>query len=132
MPYRWMDVSFTAPEGRDESTVVIVDVASPPSWNLTARADELPGGDAAFAAYVAAQKPAEGVAVDQTTERVVAGRKTVIVDQHLRVDRQIMRQQQALVLDGTRVLVVTITYRETAAVHARKAFATVLDTLTWT
>lgn len=131
MNYSWRNISFDAPSSRDDSTILLVDSAEPPSFNLTLRIDPLSGGDKAFSAYVAAQKPAAGVTLDHKSERVIAGRPAVVLESHLEAETEVLRQQQALVADGDNVLVVTMTARAGAAVQARAAFDRALSSLAW-
>jgi hypothetical protein len=124
---RFNHLTFDAPEGRDDTSVVIVDPQSPPGWNLTVRGEALSG--AAFAVYVAALKEPDGVVVDAKSERKVGGRAALVVEQHLRADRQTLKQWQAVVDDGARVVLLTMTAREAHAVSAKAAFERALSTL---
>lgn len=130
MAYRWRNFAFEAPEGRDESSLLLIDRAGPPAWNLNLRADELPGGSAAFAAYCEAQKPPQGVVVDKKEQRTVAGRPAALIDQRMKLeDGSVLRQQQAFVLDGKSVVIVTMTAKPAAQAKAQQAFDRLLATL---
>lgn len=133
MPYRWNELSFDVPDGRDDTAIVVVDRADPPGWNLTVRKDELPalpeGGAAAFDAWIKELKTPQGVVKDGQSERVVAGHRAVVVEQHLRADRQTLRQWQASIEAGTHVVLVTVSAREASHTAAKKAFDAVLASL---
>lgn len=128
MNYRWQRLSFDAPAGRDDTSIVIVDPANPPGWNLTVRSEPL-SGPAAFAAWCAAIKTPAGVVVDGRSERTIAGKPAVLIEQHLRADRQTMRQWQAAICDDTQVVIFTMSAREANVASARAAFDTALNTL---
>jgi hypothetical protein len=128
--YRWQHLSFVAPAGRDDTSIVIVDPATPPGWNLTVRSEPL-SGPAAFSAWCAAMKTPAGVVVDVRTERPIAGKAAVVLEQHLRADRQTMRQWQAAICDDLQVAIITMTAREANVAAARAAFDTALNTLTF-
>ena len=127
MRIRWNELEFDAPDGRDDSAIVIADPQSPSGWNLTLRSEALHG--VAFAAFAADLKAPEGVVIDQRSERAVGGRSAVVVEQHLRADRQSLKQWQAVVDDGARALIVTMTAREAHAVVAKGAFERALSSL---
>lgn len=131
MPYFWRNLSFEAPAARDDSTILLVDPADPPAYNLTLRTEPLPGGAKAFAAYVVLQKPGAGVDVDTRIERTVGGKPAVVIESHLSAGGEILRQQQAIISGGDTVVVLTMTARPSAASSARAAFEKALTTLTW-
>lgn len=114
--------------GRDDTSIVIVDPATPPGWNLTVRSEPL-SGPAAFAAWCAAIKTPGGVVVDNRSERTIAGKPALVIEQHLRADRQTMRQWQAAICDDAQVVIFTMSAREANVAAARAAFDTALNTL---
>jgi hypothetical protein len=123
-------LAFDAPDGRDDTAVVIVERADRPAWNLTVRIDEL-ASPTAFAAWRANVKAPTGVVVDSTTERTVQGRAAIIVKQHLRVDRNVLRQIQAAVHDGSRVILITVSAQDAQLPFAQRALDTALASLTF-
>ncbi len=129
--YRWRALRFDAPEGRDDSTILLVDKADPPAWNLTVRVDELPGGAAAFGAYVDGQESPPGATLEGKTPVTVAGGPGfVFVRVMAQSSAGVLRQRQAFVLvGGDVVVVVTMTARAAADATARAAFDRVLATL---
>ncbi len=131
MDYAWRHLRFTAPEGRDDSSILIVDPADPPSWNLSLRLDPLPAGASAFSLYVAQQKPSAGAKLDGRTERTVGGRPAVVFKSHLDGPQAVLRQQQVLILDQSRVLVVTMTSTDGAARRAQTALESLLSSLSF-
>jgi hypothetical protein len=130
MKVNFSGLTFDAPDGRDDTVVVIVDRADAPQWNLTVRTDELPAGST-FAVWRADMKAPAGVVIDATTETTLRGRAAVIVKQHLRADGRTMRQMQAAVHDGARVLLVTVTAQEAQLAFAQQAFDNALSSLTF-
>ena len=132
MPYRWNELSFDVPDARDDTAIIIVDRADPPGWNLTVRKDVLPSAGAdAFDAWVKELKTPQGVVKDDQRERVIAGHRAVVVEQHLRADRQMMRQWQASIDACDHVVLVTVSAREASQTAAKKAFDAVLASLTF-
>jgi hypothetical protein len=129
VPYRWNELSFDVPDGRDDTAIIVVDRADPPGWNLTLRKDALPPGPDAFDAFIKELKTPQGVVKDDQSERVVAGHRAVVVEQHLRADRQTMRQWQASIDAGDHVVLVTVSAREASQTAAKKAFDAVLASL---
>jgi hypothetical protein len=128
MQARWNALSLELPDGRDDSALVVVDPAEPPAWNFTLRHEALQG--VPFATYVAGLGAPEGVVVDGRSERQVAGRSAVVLEQHLRADRQTLKQWQAVVDDGTQAILLTMTAKDSHAVVARAAFDRALTSLT--
>jgi hypothetical protein len=130
VPYRWNELSFDVPDGRDDTAIIVVDRADPPGWNLTVRKDALPSaGKDAFEAWVKELKTPHGVVKDDQIGCVVAGHRAVVVTQHLRAERQMIRQWQASIDAGDHVVLVTVSAREASQIVAKKAFDALLLSL---
>ncbi len=132
MIYRWRDVQFDTPAGRDDSTLVIIDTAVPPKWNLNCRLEDLPPGPAAFATYLASLEPSPGAALTEKETREVQGRETTVLHYELKLaDGTLLKQRQALIHEKSQVYVVTMTATPAGEKSAAAAFKTLLETFTW-
>ncbi len=132
MMYRWRNLRFDAPDGRDDTSIVLIDPAESPAWNVSVRLDDLPGGATAFAAYFDGLKPPDGVKVQSRTPTTIGGRSGGLVEQHLKAERgETLRQHQAFVVDGNGVIIVTMTSRGAAHAVAKAAFDRMVSSMIW-
>jgi hypothetical protein len=127
--YVWRDLSFDAPDARDDSSLLFLDSATPPAWNLTVRRDELKGGAAAFDAYVSAQQSPAGAQVESRTPTKAADRPAFLITRSMQVEGALLRQWQAFVLLGESVAVFTMSARPAAHASAKAALDRALESL---
>src|SRR5262245_3326578 len=131
MLYRWRGLRFECPEGRDDSSILMVDPQVPPKWNLSVRVDELPAGPGGLVTYVGALTPAAGATQTGKSERKAGGRPATVLEYELKVRGGAMKQRQALVAEGQRVHIFTLTATAAGETFARAAFDKLLDSLAW-
>lgn len=116
--------------GVDGSVVVVADPSEPPLWHLQVRSDPLPGGITGLAAYVAAQRFADGAVVEgRDTSDGKDGAPRIVVRLQLDVDGETLRQHIGFVGLVDVVAIVTMTSRDWAGARAVALFQHTLNSI---